>query len=396
MRISTAGSANPDSAGAVEECFRSLDPAVRDDPSWLLVFHTEAYDGQRVAETLVALSGCETILGGTSCQGVKSAEGLHGLGILAISDPEGSYGVGSAVKGEAPREAARSALASALEQAGRPGEVPALIWIHAAPGHEEDLLRGIEDMVGPRVPVAGGSTADDTVAGRWSQIAGTTTFDDAVVIAALFTSVEIAYAFHSGYDPTTTTGTVTGAEGRVLQSIDGRPAAEVYNEWTGGVISEKMRSGGNVLAETTLSPLGREVGQVGGIRCYKLSHPAEVTAEGDLALFSDIDEGDEVVLMQGSRESLTARAGRATAAAIAAGDFPVDSIRGAIVAFCAGCMLAVREDIDRVGDGIRAALGDAPFLMAFTFGEQGCFVGHENSHGNLMISVVVISDDSAF
>ena len=41
-------------------------------------------------------------------------------------------------------------------------------------------------------------------------------------------------------------------------------------------------------------------------------------------------------------------------------------------------MLAVQEEMDGVVQQMRAALGDAPFLGTFTFGEQGCFVGGDN------------------
>ena len=42
-----------------------------------------------------------------------------------------------------------------------------------------------------------------------------------------------------------------------------------------------------------------------------------------------------------------------------------------------------------VSSGLARSLGNKPFLGNFTFGEQGCFVGGTNHHGNLMISVVV-------
>jgi hypothetical protein len=54
-------------------------------------------------------------------------------------------------------------------------------------------------------------------------------------------------------------------------------------------------------------------------------------------------------------------------------------------------MLTVRDRIDQVVAGLDEGLGGAPFLGCFTFGEQGCFVGGENRHGNLMISVTVFA-----
>ncbi len=213
-----------------------------------------------------------------------------------------------------------------------------------------------------------------------------------MVITVLFPSTQISYAFHSGYDPSNITGLVTRCEGRTLLEIDGRPAAEVYNEWTGGAVAEMLPDGGNVLALTTLFPLGRVVGEVGGLPYYKLSHPDSVTAEGGLTLFSNIEEGDRLTLMTGSVESLVERAGRVTKAAVDAGDFSEEQIVGGLAIYCAGCMLTVEPKMDEVSGFIRQALNDQPFVGVFTFGEQGCFVGNDNAHGNLMISIVAFSN----
>ena len=65
---------------------------------------------------------------------------------------------------------------------------------------------------------------------------------------------------------------------------------------------------------------------------------------------------------------------------------------GALVIYCAGCMLTVQDRMGEVAQGVCQVLGDKPFLGSFTFGEQGCFIGGSNHHGNLMISVVVFGD----
>ena len=72
-----------------------------------------------------------------------------------------------------------------------------------------------------------------------------------------------------------------------------------------------------------------------------------------------------------------------------AGRLTADQVSGALVIYCAGCMLTVQDEMEEVAAEVREALGGKPFLGAFTFGEQGCFTGGENRHGNLMISVVV-------
>jgi hypothetical protein len=52
-------------------------------------------------------------------------------------------------------------------------------------------------------------------------------------------------------------------------------------------------------------------------------------------------------------------------------------------------MLSVRERLDEVVAGVNASLDGAPFLGAFTFGEQGALLKAGNRHGNLMISCII-------
>jgi hypothetical protein len=319
-------------------------------------------------------------------RGFHSKEGL-GIGLLGLADA-GTFGVGASQGGSDWRAAAREAVRRALAQAGRPGEMPELVWLSAAPGCEEEVLLGIEDVVG-RVPIAGGSTADNEVKGRWHQIANDLAYDDAVAVTVMFPTARLAYAFHSGYSPTDRIGRVTRAEGRVLFAIDGRPAADVYDEWSGGLLAGMTRSEANIFDRTSLHPLGRAVGAAGGLPYYRLSHPETVRNDGSLTLFTAVEEGERIGLMQGSIDSLVTRAGRVAAAALSSGEMRADEASGALLIYCAGCMLAVRERMSDVVVSVNEVLKGKPFLGMFTFGEQGCFIGGENRHGNLMMSVVV-------
>jgi len=249
------------------------------------------------------------------------------------------------------------------------------------------VLAGIEDLVGPEVPVAGGSSGDNDVVGRWSQLASGQCYTDAVVVSVLFPTTEVMYAFHNGYGPTDHRGIATKVKGRELVEIDGRPAALVYDEWTDGKLEAAVP--GNFLAKTTLTPLGREVGKAGGVPYFLLSHPDTVTTDKTLTLYTSLQEGDELVQMRGTVDSLVLRAGNVARGAIDGDGVTPDEVAGAFVVYCSGCMLTVQERMSEVVDGLREGLADAPFLGHFSFGEQGCFLSGHNYHGNLMISVLM-------
>jgi hypothetical protein len=246
--------------------------------------------------------------------------------------------------------------------------------------------------VGPRVPVAGGSAGDDEVTGDWWLAANGLVDHHAVVVTALFPSGAVVSFFQTGYEVTELSGRITRAEGRTLQEIDGRPAAEVYNEWTGGAVTRELASGGKIPQRTSaLHPVGRRDGVSGEVVEYVLSFLDTVTPDGALTLFTEAPVGEEVWLMRGTDDSLVRRAGRvATAALDALAQEQKESLCvGALVVFCASSLVYIKDRMAEVVAGLDAALGDKPYLGTFTFGEQGCFLAGGNRHGNLMVTVIL-------
>ncbi|MEC4678836.1 MAG: FIST N-terminal domain-containing protein [Nitrospirota bacterium] len=396
MKTATAW-ATETSFDAIQNAYQRLLKELGDEPSTLVVSFSVSYDATLVLKAIRELSPNVPVQGASSCLGAMTQDGFHsnngsGLSFFGILDPEGSYGVSASMITDNAKQAAKDALEQALVAANCAGEVPAMIWLTAAPGFEEQLMEGIAEVVGDGVPIAGGSSADNTVTGEWKQFSGDTVYDNAVVVGAMFPSTEIMFAFHSGYEPTDNKGKVTKISGRTLSEIDHRPAAEVYNEWTSGLISKEIATGGNILAATSLHPLGRVAGHIGKIPYFQLTHPNAVLKKGALSLFTDMAIDDEIVLMQGSVDSLVSRAARVASSAKEMNPLKNSDVAGALIIYCAGCMLTVKDKIDEVVHGLKEELPDTPFMGSFTFGEQGCFVGGENRHGNLMISVLLFTD----
>ena len=347
----------------------------------------------REAKMTPRLAGVKALHGATSCLGVMSQEGPRvetGAGAFAIWDAEGDYGTAMrAFEGDA-RDAARRATEAALIAADRPGEAPDMIWLASTPGQEEAVLHGIADVVGGNVPVLGGSAADNTVAGEWLVFDADNAEAEGVVVSVLFPSVAVSFAYHNGYAPTQHSGIVTACDARNLREIDGRPAAEVYRDWTGdAVLPADIAKPTPILAASTLAPFGRYLDSVNDVPFYLLAHPAGVNPDGSLDLFADVAEGDSLTLMSGDPDQLARRAGKVAQLAAQAGSFEADDLSGALVVYCGGCMLAVQDRLDDVAGGIREALPGVPFLGVFTFGEQGVVLDGRNRHGNLMISAVL-------
>jgi hypothetical protein len=347
------------------------------------------------------------VMGGSSAGGLMTDKGYvdhTGIGLLMIDNDQGDYGVASARIGDDPAQTAEDLLRQALASCGCTGELPELIWIYQAPGREESVIEGLRRVVGNNCPIVGGSSADNDVSGRWRQLGTQGCFDDGLVVGVLFPSTPIGYAFQGGYEPSGPNGIVTGigytpagasgivtaSRGREILTIDGMPAAEVYNQWSGDLIAPQLAQGGSILAETTMFPLAVDAGRVDGITQYLLVHPESVGANGVLRTFCDLQQGARVFAMKGERKRLVDRAGRVADQARESLHETRHTPAGALVVYCGGCKLAVGDDIKLVARAVAEGLGGAPFIGCFTFGEQGRLIDH-NVHGNLMISAVVFS-----
>ncbi len=332
------------------------------------------------------------VFGCTSFRGVFSPGGFtRGLHVLVGEASDGVQATPTfrAVGASQAREAARAAATELRDAHDTP---PASILMHATPGFEERVLEGIEDAFDGKPPqVYGGSAADDEIKGDWKVFCGQELTNEGFVLVGFWSKKRVFGSFVAGYAPTNTRGVVTAAHGRVVETIDGQPAAAVYDEWTHGTIRAQI-DGGTVLAETTLRPLGRVVDKVGAMPRYVLSHPHEVLPNGALALFTDISVGDELVLMLGTESALLERTNQVANRALASGN-PDEALAGAILIYCGGCVGALGDKVPDVSTTFRKQLHGAPFVGAATFGEQGCFTGPKpvNRHGNLMCDAIMFA-----
>lgn len=391
MRIRSGFSLGADTAKAASEAVDRLIAELGARPDFMVLYATEHHAKAPLIDALMQAAPGVTLIGGTSCGGVMTERGFHSgpsgaIGLLGVSDAAGSYGVGAAPLDDNAFESGAKAITEALVAADRDFEAPVLVWCCQPPGREERVIEGIQSLIGASVPIIGGSAADEAIAGAWRQFTKDGVLQDHAVVAALFPTGAHGAAFQSGYAPTDHVGVVTRAADRRVIEIDGKSAAEVYSRWTGGDVSAD--EAGMILAISTPTPLGRVAGELNNVPMFVLSHPSLIGAGGDLSLFTDIAEGDRVHLMRGSPESLVRRAGLVVNDARANGGWRDGKTTGGLVIYCGGCMLHVRDRMDEVADQIISAMDGAPFLGAFTFGEQGAIIDSCNRHGNLMISAL--------
>lgn len=393
---------------ALSQLAKDLDHAPALSANFACVFYDSSHEDNAIYQFLKQRLPDTALLGGTSCRGVMSEAGLAGLGsigLLLVEDPDGDYGSAAIHLGDNnTSDRAEQALHAALESADCAGELPELIWIYQAPGKEEAVIEGLRRVVGDRCPIIGGSSADTEVEGDWRQIGPQGPMEDGLVVSVLFSSRGIGYAFQGGYEPTEHSGIATRvrseskqtqtpgmtARGRQIVTIDDEPAVTVYNRWVNGALSDKLPEGGNILQQSTMFPLSIDAGQVKGMTNYLLIHPDHILEDGSLSTFAEIKEGTRLYCMKGHKDQLVERAGKVASAAAATLNGGAENLAGGLIVYCAGCMLAVDEEMPNVATAVSESFKGQPFLGCFTFGEQGAMLDH-NVHGNLMISAIAFA-----
>lgn len=399
MPIATAATAY-DSQQDLVKLADSLLDKLDDSPDLVIASYSCLSDTHELVHFLKKRFPACAIAGASTCRGALTEAGLCSFGesnvaLWGLSDKQGDYGVGYAafedvLDTESVQQATKQALDMALAQSGRDGELPSMIWMHASPGNEEAIVATLDEIFDGDVSIVGGSAADESLEAKWTCFAGDNFGSSAVSLSVFFSSYEIGTSFQSGYVPTEKQGIATLCEGRVVHEIDGKPAALVYNEWTENLVDlEVAELPENVLGSSTLSPLGIAVGDVSGIPYYNLAHPECYTEDLSLSFFCEVDQGQQLTLMSGSIDNIVSRPGRVANEAIHSCDVEEGEVIGGLVVFCGGCLLAVEPRASEISKHLNASMDNQPYMGCFTFGEQGCLMGGENRHGNLMISVTV-------
>ena len=336
----------------------------------------------KVLEGAKSELGTAPIIGCTSSAGIIVPDGFisseNGFtGILALGDPDMEVGVASSERGKDPRETGRKVAMEAMAKVGRT-DAPSYFYMVASPAEEEFYIKGIEDVIG-RVPVFGGSAADNTVEGKWSIYTNDKIFSDGVAVAFFYTDKEMKNVYTGEYHETTNSGVITKIKGnRTLVEIDGVPAIEKYAAWTG----KKMEDleGNNLLVSTITEPLGVKdrLGDLVAIR-----HPMFGNKDGSMNIGANLAVNTAVIQMEATVDELISSTGKTMKELN-------QEMNGEIGAYllvhCGGRRLGIGDRIDEVTKLLKKQSKGVPFIAIFTFGEYGVKDHGANTTGGLMLS----------
>lgn len=390
-------SVHADTAVAITDAIAQALPLLQGRaPSVAFVTATVEHEAQRVFGAVqatlpgVAIHGITTSLGLLGRDGVLSGpDGVVGVLLLA-GDAGVRVAVGAAPLGADPVAAAQRAAQELLGPGAQ--ELPQVVLFNASPGHEEALLQTLAEVL-PGVPMFGGSAADHAIAGEWSVFTSAGPIKEGVSLVGIFGPVAVGGAIRAPYVETERRGQVTASSGRTLYQLDGRPAADVLNEWLDGELTEQVAEGGNILAQTALRPLGIKC-QTGGEVHWLTLHPAHINAaDRSVTMFACAEPGQTLSVMSGSVAGLTSVLGELCTESLARAGLAPEQVRLGVLIYCAGCAGAIGPELDAgLRHELAQRLGNAPLLGMCTFGEQGHVPGFGNCHQDLSVSLLLIGD----
>ena len=326
------------------------------------------------------------VIGNTSFTGVIMPEGYIGgdepfVGIMVLSDPNMVVGVGFADRKayQSARDAGESATKHARVMTKMPyNDEPDLMYMTASPTEEEFFLKGANRVVG-RVPLFGGSAADNTISGNWKLYLDNKVTDEGVAVALIYMKGGFKNEFTGAYRETKDMGIITKVEGtRKLVSIDGTPAVKKYAQWRGMKTADLM--GDKLLSATITSPLGVKdrLGDLIAIR-----HPMFANDDYSMNIGANLAEGTTVIRMEATVDELIKSVGDTLKKLNSKLTKPVVCYH---LVHCGGRRAGIDARINEVYNQIKKNVGDVPFIMEFTFGEYGYEDDGRNTTGGLMLS----------
>ena len=320
---------------------------------------------------------------------IESEDGFAGL--MSFDDKNMNIGVAAHKAGKNAREIGRKVARQAVENAGE-NYSPNYFYMVASPKEEEDYLMGIQDVIG-RVPMFGGSAADDTVEGNWKIFCNDQVFQDGVAVAFFYTDNDIVTSYTGAYRDTENYGLVTEVKNdRTLVKIDGVSALKKYADWIGKSPSELK--GQNLLVASITKPLGVK-DPLGNLTVVR--HPmfgddmgTKTTTDDVINLGNKVVEKTAIVQLEATVDELikstktTLKDVKSQLSTEPAGYFLVH---------CGGRKLGIGDRIDEVYKNLVEEARGVPFITVFTFGEYGYDEHSANICGGLMLSFTAFGEE---
>ena len=200
-------------------------------------------------------------------------------------------------------------------------------------------------------------------------------------MALIYADTDIKNLYTGNYVETKDAGLITEVKDkRTLVSINGKPALDVYADWTGKRIEDMM--GNNLLTETIFNPLGVK-DQIGNVTAVR--HPMFANVDKSMNIGANLEENTAIIHLTNTPEGML----DSNACVVKKlNDLMDNTPESYFLVHCGGRRLGLQltNMEDKIYPAIKKAIPKKEFLMVFTFGEYGRCEHSSNIVGGLSLS----------
>ena len=226
------------------------------------------------------------------------------------------------------------------------------------------ILKGIQSVLGKRIPISGGTAGDDGKFIKTFQFAGNRVLSDAVVAIGFSGRFRVGLGVHSGWSPIGLAKKITKSKGNVLYELNHEPALKVYERFL-GKHANKLPSVG---VEYPLGLIDKYWTLSDSNYCLLRATMSVNRNDGSITFAGDVPEGTMVRLTCADSSSILDAAKKATLMGLK--QLGKTSPAIAFVYSCMARKIVLGRRITEELDQIRKTAGrKIPLVGFFSYGE---------------------------
>jgi len=365
-----------DSSVAGQELGQQIRRQIDGQPDAVVVFASARYDHTALLHALEETCQPGVLVGSSSAgefTGKSRAEGSACALAIQSSTMRFAAGLGTGVSLD--RAAAARAVVSmfrGVQNSDYPYRT-ALVMTDALAGHADDLIEQLTVATSGTYEFAGGGAGDDAKFSKTHVFHGKRVLGDAVVALEILSQKPLGIGVQHGWEPASEAYRVTSIEGARILTLDGYPAADVFEQHAEATKQRLDRQ----------DPLPFFLHNIVGIETaagHRLRVPLAIGSDGSVTCAAEIPAGATVRIMKTS--STSAADAAATAARSAVRGLHGDRPAAALFFDCVATRLRLGDVFGFELNAVRDALGVSDLVGCNTYGQiaraDGQFGGFHN------------------
>ena len=267
----------------------------------VIVFTSITHAVPQVIETISKILRPNKIIG-SSTTGIILADKVSpkGVAVLAINsdDVQFSTTVMPDIAGKDMRMAGFQMARDLGTEHKNPGRQMLLVLSDSGLNNGSLFSQGVKEVLGSSTPTVGAISSDNFQFKKCTQFHQNQILSNAAVGLLIGGQVSIAIGSKHGWKPLGKPRTIDKADGNIIRTIDGQPAAQLYETYFGDEVHNLKESRTGSMA--ILYPLGI---YLDGERTYLLRNAIDIREDGSIVCQGEVPEGAQMHLMIGSKES---------------------------------------------------------------------------------------------